>query len=114
MVNGNEMDMALPFIPLLWVFFCGPGGVFAELAACWGHWEHVDEGEGISDLFAVHSVFSYPGQVASFVCLFSVLVAGEKKKRWRNGFIGFGGIFLYGHPLISAMSHGCGGDAAGI
>lgn len=47
-------------------------------AGCWGHLEYVDEGEGISDLFAVHAVFSYPGQVAFFVCLFFILVAGKK------------------------------------
>lgn len=100
MMNGNEMDMALSFIPLLRGVFVVPGVFLQSWPAglslgCWGHLEHVDEGEGISELFAVHFIFfTQVRLLCLFVCsLFWWL----GKKWWRNG------LFLYGHPFISVL-----------
>lgn len=78
MMNGNEMDMALCFIPLLRGF--GVPRVFLQSWAplstgCWRHVEHAGQGDGIPDLFAVHFVFSTEVRL---LCLFVLRFGGWK------------------------------------
>lgn len=70
------------FHPIAEVGF-GPKGVFVGCAlplpsstSCRGHLEHVDEGDGIWDVFAVHFVF-FLLRSDCFVCLFLIPVAGN-------------------------------------
>lgn len=85
MMNGNEMDMALSFIPLLRGFVVPRVFLQSWLArlsapllsarAAGGHLEHVNEGHGISDLFAVHFIFFTEVRL---LCLFVLHSGGWK------------------------------------
>lgn len=116
MLNGNEMDMGTLFHPTA-EGFCGPRGVFAELAGRGSQWA----AGGIWSMLMREREFqvclqftlSFPPRSDCFVCLFVLHPGGWEKKMMEKWIIGFGGIFLYGHPFISATSYGHAGDAAG-
>lgn len=89
MMNGNEIDMALSFIPL-WRFgvFFGPKGVFAELALLAGLFRSspaARAAEGILSMLMREMEFeiclqftlSFLLRSDCFVCLFLILVAGN-------------------------------------
>lgn len=117
LMNGNEIDMALSFIPLPRGFF-GPKGVFAGLGSpapprrCrlrrafgawwWGRWN--------SRFVCSLLYLFYWGQIALFVCsrFWWLEIVMEKR------ITGFWGMFLYGHPFISAKASGCADDGSRI
>lgn len=113
MMNGNEMDMALSFIPLLRGFVvprvflqsclarlssplcCSQLRLLGAFRACWwGRWNF---------RFVCSSLYLFcRGQIALFVCssFWWLEIIMEK---W---IIGSGGIFLYCHPFISCPMAG--------
>lgn len=111
MMNGNEIDMALSFIPLLsaWVT-----RVFVQgwLSGCARRSSPERAAEGISSMLMREREFqiclqftlSFLRRSRRFVCLLSILMTGNSYGQMDYR---ISNIFLYDHPFISAIPTGC-------